>query len=384
MGISRRWYIKITKCILNFKRKDFVMMRINEIIKEKRLEKGYTQEQMAELLGITAPAVNKWEKGASYPDITLLSPLARLLGVDLNTLLSFHEDLSEKEVQLFVSRLSKVAEEDGFEAAYREAYEKVKEYPRSYNLMLNVGATLEGLLLLGKAESKEEKVTKWIEELYLGASKSDDSSISDQARSMLISKYRGRKEYDKAQQLLDSLPDKNFVDKEQIQANLLFDQGKYEEAGKLTEGHLISGVSDIYASLIMLMELALKEGRIEDAEYIVKRYEETSKGFDMWEYGWYVARFELYTELERWDEFLEVLEKILLTLKEGWKPMKSPLYHYKEFKPEEEEQEGKRLGDMMRTMILNAIYQDEHTAFLKDDPRFLNMLKRVDEQKFEE
>lgn len=275
------------------------MMRINEIIKEKRLEKGYTQEQMAELLGITAPAVNKWEKGASYPDITLLSPLARLLGVDLNTLLSFHEDLSKKEVQLFVSHLSKVAEEDGFEAAYREAYEKVKEYPRSYNLMLNVGATLEGLLLLGKAESKEEKVTKWIEELYLGASKSDDSSISDQARSMLISKYRGRKEYDKAQQLLDSLPDKNFVDKEQIQANLLFDQGKYEEAGKLTEGHLISGVSDIYASLIMLMELALKEGRIEDAEYIVKRYEETSKGFDMWEYGWYVARFELYTELER-------------------------------------------------------------------------------------
>lgn len=65
MGISRRWYIKITKCILNFKRKDFVMMRINEIIKEKHLEKGYTQEQMAELLGITAPAVNKWEKGVS-------------------------------------------------------------------------------------------------------------------------------------------------------------------------------------------------------------------------------------------------------------------------------------------------------------------------------
>lgn len=384
MGNVRRWYIKITKCILNFKRKDFVMMRINEIIKEKRLEKGYTQEQMAELLGITAPAVNKWEKGASYPDITLLSPLARLLGVDLNTLLSFHEDLSEKEVQLFVSHLSKLAEEEGFEAAYREAHAKVKEYPRSYNLMLNVGATLEGLLLLGKAESKEEKVTKWIEELYLGASKSDDSSISDQARSLLISKYRGRKEYDKAQQLLDSLPDKNFVDKEQIQANLLFDQGKYEEAGKLTEGHLISGVSDIYASLIMLMELALKEGRIEDAEYIVKRYEETSKGFDMWEYGWYVARFELYTELGRWEEFLEVLEKILLTLKEGWKPTKSPLYHYKEFKSEEEEQEGKRLGDMMRTMILNAIYQDEHTAFLKDDPRFLNMLKRVDEQKMEE
>lgn len=359
------------------------MMKMKEMIKEKRLEKGYTQEQLADFLGITAPAVNKWEKGSSYPDITLLCPLARLLGVDLNTLLSFHEDLSEKEVQLFVNHLSKLAEEECFDAAYREAYAKVKEYPRSYNLMLNVGATLEGLLLFGNAECEEE-VMQWVEELYLRASKSEDSSISDRAKSMLISKYRGRKEYDKAQQLLDSLPDKNLIDKEQIQTNLLFDQGKYEEAGKLTEEHLISGVSDIYASLMMLMELALKEGRVEDAEYIVKRYEETSRGFDMWEYGWYVARFELYTELGRWDEFLEVLEKILLTLKEGWKPMKSPLYHYKEFKPEEEEQEGKRLGDMMRTMILNAIYQDEHTAFLKDDPRFINMLKRVDDRETEQ
>lgn len=218
--------------------------------------------------------------------------------------------------------------------------------------MLNVGATLEGLLLFGNAECEEE-VMQWVEELYLRASKSEDSSISDRAKSMLISKYRGRKEYDKAQQLLDSLPDKNLIDKEQIQTNLLFDQGKYEEAGKLTEEHLISGVSDIYASLMMLMELALKEGRVEDAEYIVKRYEETSRGFDMWEYGWYVARFELYTELGRWDEFLEVLEKIITYPKRRVETnVITRLYHYKEFKSEEEEQEGKRLGDMMRTMIL--------------------------------
>lgn len=65
MGNVRRWYIKITKCILNFKRKDFVMMKMKEMIKEKRLEKGYTQEQLADFLGITAPAVNKWEKGVS-------------------------------------------------------------------------------------------------------------------------------------------------------------------------------------------------------------------------------------------------------------------------------------------------------------------------------
>lgn len=38
-------------------------MKINEIIRQKRLEKGLTQEQVANYLGVSTPAVNKWEKG---------------------------------------------------------------------------------------------------------------------------------------------------------------------------------------------------------------------------------------------------------------------------------------------------------------------------------
>lgn len=41
-------------------------MKINEIIKERRTAKKLTQEQMAAYLGVTAPAVNKWEKGVSH------------------------------------------------------------------------------------------------------------------------------------------------------------------------------------------------------------------------------------------------------------------------------------------------------------------------------
>ncbi len=40
-------------------------MRIHEIIKQKRLELKMTQEQVAERLGVSAPAVNKWERGVS-------------------------------------------------------------------------------------------------------------------------------------------------------------------------------------------------------------------------------------------------------------------------------------------------------------------------------
>lgn len=79
-------------------------MKINQIIREKRKELSLTQEQVAELLGVSTPAVNKWEKGSTYPDITLLPALARLLKMDLNTLLSFNEDLTD--VEIWRSRVS--------------------------------------------------------------------------------------------------------------------------------------------------------------------------------------------------------------------------------------------------------------------------------------
>ena len=54
-------------------------MDMGVVIKKYRKEAGMTQEEMANRLGVTTPAVNKWENGNSKPDIELLAPIARLL-----------------------------------------------------------------------------------------------------------------------------------------------------------------------------------------------------------------------------------------------------------------------------------------------------------------
>lgn len=52
-----------------------------------RREKGWTQKDLAEKLYVSDKAVSKWERGLSVPDVSLLLPLAELLGVSVTELL---------------------------------------------------------------------------------------------------------------------------------------------------------------------------------------------------------------------------------------------------------------------------------------------------------
>ena len=56
-------------------------MDIGVVIKKYRKEAGMTQEEMANRLGVTTSAVNKWENSNSKPDIELLAQIARLLDI---------------------------------------------------------------------------------------------------------------------------------------------------------------------------------------------------------------------------------------------------------------------------------------------------------------
>ncbi len=57
------------------------------IICRYRKRKDLTQESLAEKLHVTAKAVSKWERGLSFPDISLLIPLSEILEISLYDLL---------------------------------------------------------------------------------------------------------------------------------------------------------------------------------------------------------------------------------------------------------------------------------------------------------
>ena len=57
-------------------------------VKRLREAKGLTQAQLAEQIGVSGKAVSKWETAKGLPDITLIEPLAKALGVSVAELLS--------------------------------------------------------------------------------------------------------------------------------------------------------------------------------------------------------------------------------------------------------------------------------------------------------
>ena len=68
-------------------------------IKQKRTEKNYSQKDLAELLFVTEGAVSKWERGVSYPDITLISDICRTLDISEHELITASTDTDTRRLK---------------------------------------------------------------------------------------------------------------------------------------------------------------------------------------------------------------------------------------------------------------------------------------------
>jgi len=77
-------------------------------IKEKRIGKNYSQKELAELLFVTESAVSKWERGISYPDITLISDLCKVLDVTEHELIQSSNDNKYHEIEKDAIKYNKI------------------------------------------------------------------------------------------------------------------------------------------------------------------------------------------------------------------------------------------------------------------------------------
>lgn len=80
-------------------------IKINEQIVFLRKQKGLTQEELANALGVTNQAVSKWESAQCCPDIQLLPDLAKIFDVSVDELLGYTPVSASEDIVLALRRL---------------------------------------------------------------------------------------------------------------------------------------------------------------------------------------------------------------------------------------------------------------------------------------
>ena len=304
-------------------------MQINEVIRKYRKEKNLTQEEMATRLGVTAPAVNKWESGASMPDITLLAPIARLLGISLDELLSYNADLSDIEVSNILYEINTMFNTESMDAVYQRMVDIVREYPNAENLILSLASLLLCRSLL--VDEVRSKYDKWIEGCYEKLLTSEDENIRLGAADALYSFYISKEKYEEAENCLRFYSEKNPEKKRKL-ATIYSRTGRHDEAFKIMEETLFSDYQTMSLLFHEIYRGAIETKNYDKAQKIIEKESALAELFEMGEYHKNAGRLELAIALKENEKALEYMETLISNTDTLMDYMKSDLYEHMGFR----------------------------------------------------
>ena len=104
-------------------------MKFGENLQKLRKEKGFSQEQLAEKLGVTRQSVSKWESGASYPEMDKIVSLCNMFHCDLDVLINkdVTEERQRKDASSIVKSLFQGATDYVKKTIYLFEHKSIKE-----------------------------------------------------------------------------------------------------------------------------------------------------------------------------------------------------------------------------------------------------------------
>jgi len=110
------------------------MITLQENLKALRRAKDLTQEQLAELCGVSPQAVSRWETGAACPDIALLPELAECFGVTVDELLGAGRERRNTLIQAHLSRFDEALSRGLVMDAVELSRAAAREFPADWRL----------------------------------------------------------------------------------------------------------------------------------------------------------------------------------------------------------------------------------------------------------
>ena len=113
-------------------------MNIGKEIKKLRKVKGLSQNELAEVLHVTAQSISKWESGSSYPDINQLPAIASFFGITIDELFVYPTDLEYERIEKAIENDSPLSNEV-FVHSETFLLEEIKKNPENHKALSILG-----------------------------------------------------------------------------------------------------------------------------------------------------------------------------------------------------------------------------------------------------
>lgn len=174
-----------------------MQIRLGEKLREMRRNKGLTQEQVAEMVGVSPQSVSRWENDTAYPDVVMLAGLAMLYDTTADALMGMHELRNENALKEIHTKVLGLVKEKRWNAAETLLRDSLRLYPNNEGLLMALGETL------AHSEKTQEAIA--VEERVLTSHR-----LSAKARSTamvnLLYLYRKADQWGQAQAMVRELP----------------------------------------------------------------------------------------------------------------------------------------------------------------------------------
>ncbi|MDR2940084.1 MAG: helix-turn-helix domain-containing protein [Clostridiales bacterium] len=160
-------------------------INIANTIIQMRKEKGITQDNLAEYIGVSKASVSKWETGQSYPDITFLPLLAAYFNISIDDLIGYSPQMPTEGIRKLYHQLSGDFANKPFDSVMGNCREIVKKYYSCYPLLIQIGALYINYGMALKDAEKTASVITEAKELFIRVkNESNDVELSKQALSL--------------------------------------------------------------------------------------------------------------------------------------------------------------------------------------------------------
>lgn len=365
-------------------------MQIGETIKEYRKNKKLTQEQMAHYLGVSTPAVNKWENGVSYPDITLLAPIARLLDINLETLLSFERNLTDEEINMKAEKLVEKMSSEGFEKAFEYAMSEIQEYTNCDKLILNFCKMLQGYKIMENIGGKtnQEAYDEKMHELYVRLTESREQEVASSACASLATECIHAKDYEQAQLYLDRIPKAGF-DKRMMQAGLYKDQGKKEEAYQLYEKIIYSSYLNMSMAMTFLSTFYCEDGQKKIGKEFALMAQKIAETLQLGKHQSTAPLLAYAGAAKDPVMTMKAMKGLIGSIDSIAEIRKSPLFAHQPNVEHKNATDGtmikhKEVMDakkiqQYKKLYKDALSQDDEMAYMRDNKEYQQLIKELDE-----